>query len=874
MMKKHLLTSIFILNHILLFADNWYGKTISINEGLSQASATCIAYNNDGALWIGTQFGLNEYSNGKIKPFTKSEYGLPGSYINDIFCSNKDNSLWVSSEKGLHVYDSHRGIFQCISAEPTNCVLEHNDTLFIGGHKGLLYYNNNTKTIEGKESTIWTDILNLYSYKDTLICIDRKNGISLHKGDHIINLNINELEGHTLMASCMDGELLYLSILGEGVLVYNISKRVVQSYIGNKRKELAIVLSINKINNDIWIGTDGEGIWILKAGNNNPTHFEDLYSTNPGTEIPKAVTCIFKDPFDNIWVGGERFGVTGLHTSPIRSFLTNTNINFLYQSPQKTKLFVGTDGDGIYSYTLDKFQSIHYTETAGMKITTIADYDNDHIIICSYNQGFYLLNTINGHLQPFYIIDTETNSTECLYGNSPEIYKLPNGDLIFFAVHNYMHTPGSNIFLKLKTKQEEYASDLKAIYSRKLDDIYTYSKEGIFKVNIKELNIERILAYNNTTGYINSIAYNDKEFMFGTDNGLFSLNLLNHTATPIHSNLFNRVTQLCFDRDSTLWVSADNSLFKYNKGYFNPMGENKGVSANELTKSTLLQDGTVVLGGSNGFLSINEDTKIPTTPLCEKKFSLHEINLDGKTIYAQNQIIKIPHKSKNLCVTISLSQADPLEKIVYKYQVTGNSSYTIESFEESFQVPIQKTGTYNLNISYLKNDGKWSYPQTVLYIYKLKPWYITTPALIFYLLSFLLSATLFVLHWRKKMLIELQSNIQNKDSIFINKFETYINEHLAENDLNVEQIAEEMAMSRASLYIKVKNSFSKGIGEYIEEKRMEEAIRLIKNTKMSIAEISDQVGYSTARYFSARFKIYTGSSPLSFRKKQVYPSSV
>ena len=117
------------------------------------------------------------------------------------------------------------------------------------------------------------------------------------------------------------------------------------------------------------------------------------------------------------------------------------------------------------------------------------------------------------------------------------------------------------------------------------------------------------------------------------------------------------------------------------------------------------------------------------------------------------------------------------------------------------------------------------------------------------------------------MLIELQADLAQKDHSFIIKFETYITEHLGENELNVDRIATELAMSRASLYSKVKSTFGKGVGEYIEGKRMAEAQKLLTSTTLSIAEIAEHVGYSTARYFSARFKIFTGKSPLSYRKK-------
>lgn len=57
-----------------------------------------------------------------------------------------------------------------------------------------------------------------------------------------------------------------------------------------------------------------------------------------------------------------------------------------------------------------------------------------------------------------------------------------------------------------------------------------------------------------------------------------------------------------------------------------------------------------------------------------------------------------------------------------------------------------------------------------------------------------------------------------------------------------------------------------GIGEYIEERRINKAKELLSNTNHSVAEIADKIGYSTPRYFSTRFKIKTGYSPLGYRK--------
>ena len=85
--------------------------------------------------------------------------------------------------------------------------------------------------------------------------------------------------------------------------------------------------------------------------------------------------------------------------------------------------------------------------------------------------------------------------------------------------------------------------------------------------------------------------------------------------------------------------------------------------------------------------------------------------------------------------------------------------------------------------------------------------------------------------------------------------------------MNVVEIATNMAMSRASLYYKVNAMFGKGVAELIEERRMERAEDLLKNSVMSVLEISEKVGYSTPRYFSTRFKQrHNGVTPLKYRQ--------
>lgn len=63
-----------------------------------------------------------------------------------------------------------------------------------------------------------------------------------------------------------------------------------------------------------------------------------------------------------------------------------------------------------------------------------------------------------------------------------------------------------------------------------------------------------------------------------------------------------------------------------------------------------------------------------------------------------------------------------------------------------------------------------------------------------------------------------------------------------------------------------KKEYSITITDYIAKKRMEEAQQLLLDTDFSIIEVSDQVGYHDAKYFSKLFKRYHGISPAQYRK--------
>jgi AraC-like DNA-binding protein/ligand-binding sensor protein len=93
----------------------------------------------------------------------------------------------------------------------------------------------------------------------------------------------------------------------------------------------------------------------------------------------------------------------------------------------------------------------------------------------------------------------------------------------------------------------------------------------------------------------------------------------------------------------------------------------------------------------------------------------------------------------------------------------------------------------------------------------------------------------------------------------------YINSNLKEK-MTINKISHESGLSKNTLYRGFMKEFGMTIGEYITEKRIEKAEKLLLETDLSVEEIAFETGFSGSAYFGANFKKARGISPLKFRK--------
>lgn len=101
---------------------------------------------------------------------------------------------------------------------------------------------------------------------------------------------------------------------------------------------------------------------------------------------------------------------------------------------------------------------------------------------------------------------------------------------------------------------------------------------------------------------------------------------------------------------------------------------------------------------------------------------------------------------------------------------------------------------------------------------------------------------------------------------FVRKVNLLVEEHLSDDELNVEQIARKIGMSRSQLFRKLKALTGLSVSGFVREYRLERAKQLLKTSDLSIAEVAYEVGFKNPNHFSTVFKATFGTSPGATRK--------
>ncbi|WP_040976939.1 XylR family transcriptional regulator [Necropsobacter massiliensis] len=91
--------------------------------------------------------------------------------------------------------------------------------------------------------------------------------------------------------------------------------------------------------------------------------------------------------------------------------------------------------------------------------------------------------------------------------------------------------------------------------------------------------------------------------------------------------------------------------------------------------------------------------------------------------------------------------------------------------------------------------------------------------------------------------------------------------HRACQGIKVEQVLDHLRTSRSNLELRFKTEMNKTVHQVIHEEKMQRAINLLRQSDISIQEISEVCGYPSLQYFYSVFKKDYHQTPKAFRER-------
>lgn len=110
--------------------------------------------------------------------------------------------------------------------------------------------------------------------------------------------------------------------------------------------------------------------------------------------------------------------------------------------------------------------------------------------------------------------------------------------------------------------------------------------------------------------------------------------------------------------------------------------------------------------------------------------------------------------------------------------------------------------------------------------------------------------------------------ITSMDEQFIQNAVKYVESHIDNSELSVNEMGKFLCVSRAQLYKRMIALTGRSPIEFIRIIRIKRAHQLLSCSQQSVAEVAYQVGFNNPKYFSQYFKEEYGISPSDFRKRQ------
>ena len=107
-------------------------------------------------------------------------------------------------------------------------------------------------------------------------------------------------------------------------------------------------------------------------------------------------------------------------------------------------------------------------------------------------------------------------------------------------------------------------------------------------------------------------------------------------------------------------------------------------------------------------------------------------------------------------------------------------------------------------------------------------------------------------------------HFESSDELLMKRIMDIVNRNLSNSEFNITQLVGEVGLSRTQLHRKIKELTGFPASKFVQNIRMQQAMKLLRDKRINVSQIAYSVGFSSQTHFSTTFKQYYGISPTEY----------
>jgi ligand-binding sensor domain-containing protein/class 3 adenylate cyclase/predicted metal-dependent HD superfamily phosphohydrolase len=773
-MRIHLLIFFLWFSELSYSQSGYRFRNYTINDGLSQSSVACIIQDDNNALWIGTQDGLNRFDGRSFEVFSSDDTpGLESEYVKASL-KTSDGKLWFGTTNGLTVFDPKTERFKTFSLngkvalQIESITQDEQGLIWIAtAGRGVITFNPTTSKFITRQKLIPSKKITLvYAADDNSIFVNTEDkGVLRISKDRSKVTNVTIPTHHSAttnvlrLIQCDEDRLLIGT--NQGIYQYGLTTGICKQAFSSLSNRFGVisVSDIYKSNSNYWyIATTNIGLITISPEGNIYNNAQDLFQKH--ALLFNDINTLFRDYKGTFWIGTER-GLSSFNpnkqeimgvgpSANLQQGIPTPNVWSFGEDKSFKYIFIGTD-QGVTRFDKSNGKFAHYDrEKTGSSSSEIIERAVHAIEVLSENKmyvgcsdGFFELN-INGSGSYRY-------KEPELLKNIPIITQKRIYSILKWREDEYfLGTKAGVLYVNFKTKKTQIfehnpKNPKKTITSGACRVIFKDNQGRVwFATSSGELSLlsvvnkeKKIIPYRfnnillkNSKDYISSIcqAGFDELWMGSFGSGLICFNLKTKKVKKytkkdgLPNNVIYCVLQ---DSKGNLWMSTNKGLSRFNlsTGEFSNFTEKDGLMSNEFNLGAHLNSGTgeLYFGGIYGYnyfdpKRLAENVRQIDVVITKFKLDKHWLkpNEKGSPLIkpiALTDQIELGYRQRSFTLRFQPSDLSNPDQVNYKYILEGSDEgEQMLGLSNEIHFNALSPGDYVLRIYGRIAEGPWGIP--------------------------------------------------------------------------------------------------------------------------------------------------------------------